>query len=231
MKNIDTIEHFISLRAAGLTYKEITEIIAPTERLANRTGKVRLLIVGGSLDQIIIYLRNKTKINIFAKLIFENINTNLIAPYPYLSEYRNPITGKIETIQEIEKLNINANYLNFQTGTEWYFDRRLYLTGGLLFSLNINEESTLIHSATSPGFDYPKSIIYSGPSEGLTILRYGFFAGIGMTTTLPIWNNYLSLFTEITYSTYLNDVITNGNWNYSQIAINIGIKYNYKSIF
>lgn len=175
-------------------------------------------------------MKYKPKLNIFAKLIYENINTNLMAPYPYLSEYRNPINGKIENIQEVERLNINANYFNIETGAEWYFDRRLYLTSGLIFSLNISEDATLLHSVISPGFDYLNSTIYEGNVDGLTPFRFGFFAGIGMTSTLPIWNNYLSLFTEITYSTYLNHVITNDIWNYSQIKINIGLKYNFKSI-
>lgn len=171
--------------------------------------------------------RFKHKFNLTGKLFFENLNAELFAPYPEISQIRNPETGELDLVQEMDRLEINSLYMNISLSLEWFFDRRLYLTGGANISFRLYDKANLYHDISDPGFKYDAVKIYEGPSEMFNPFGANLFGGVGFTSTLPIYNEYASVFVEVLYDYYLTNHIKNGTWRINQLALNLGIKYNF----
>jgi hypothetical protein len=181
--------------------------------------------------------RFKPMFSVTGKLIFENLNAETIAPYSGLSNKYDSKTKKWYSLQEMNRLKINALFMDVSLSIEWFFDRRLYLTGGINMNTKLYDKAVQIRDAANPGFDYEVTQIYEGPSEMMSPLGANLFAGVGFASTLPIYNEYASVFIEVLYDYGLTNLISDGayhygnsikgSWYINQLALNFGIKYSF----
>ncbi len=181
--------------------------------------------------------RFKPMFSVTGKLFFENLNVETIAPDTSLSQNFNPKTGGYDFVQEMDRLKLNSLYMNLSVSIEWFFDRRLYLTGGVNLSTKLYDKAIQVNETADPGFAYLNEQIYEGPSEMLNPLGLNLFGGVGFASTLPIYNEYVSVFIEVLYDYRLTNLIsdgfyhygnsTSGGWYIYQLALNLGLKYNF----
>jgi hypothetical protein len=175
--------------------------------------------------------------SVTGKLFFDNINASMLAPDPELSQIYNPKTGGVDLVQEMDRLKINTLFMNLSLSAEWFFDRRLYLTGGINLSTKLYDKATQSREIADPGFKYDATKIYEGPSGMISPLGANLFGGVGFASTLPVYNEYVSVFIELLYNYGLNNYISNGlyyygnpvkgSWYFNQLALNFGVKYNF----
>jgi hypothetical protein len=172
-------------------------------------------------------MKMKSNLRFSMKLFMNNIYAELSAAYPEAVEIRNPDTGKIEYLSEAQKLKMDALFLNYNAEIEYYLDRRIYLKGGLGLAAKVSEDSRLSRYVIDPGYEYLNSEILSGNTNAIKPLRFYATGGVGFSQTLPIMNEYISVFTEILYSYNFNNYIKKNDWQVNIITLNIGAKYSF----
>ncbi len=198
-------------------FKTAGDIIVPTN-FSDDTELAKGLGIYGSMKM-------NSRFSIAMKLFMDKTKASLYAAYPDAIQVRNPKTGKLDYAAEGYRLDMDALFLNYNTEIEYFFDRRLYLKAGFGIAMHLSEDSKLSRYLVDPSYDYPKTEILRGNTNSIKPMHFYTTAGFGFTTTLPILNEYISLFSEILYTYNFNDYIKKGEWRYNALTLNLGLKY------
>ncbi len=178
--------------------------------------------------------RFKPMFSVTGKLMFENINAVMSAPDDNLTPFDSSDIGS-RLVQRTDKLKVNALFMNLSVSLEWYFDRRLYLTGGINAGTKLYENTSQTRIITDDAFQYNSEKIVKSSAKIMNSFGANLFAGVGFASTLPIYNEYASVFIEILYdygfTNYLKDGLTKnsgeGIWRINKLVLNLGLKYNF----
>jgi hypothetical protein len=170
-------------------------------------------------------MKIRSRVNIAMKLFMDKTKASLTAAYPNPIQVRNPITGELDDAAESYRLDMDALFLHYNAELEYFINRHLYLKGGLGMAVNVSEDSRLTRYLIDPSYGYPEKNILSGETNAVKPMALYTTGGVGFTTTLPLFNEYLSLFSEILYTYNFNDYIKKGDWHYNTVTFNLGLKY------
>ncbi len=180
-------------------------------------------IFGGSVSR-----RFFSKLSLSARLFLENYTFSLLAPDSVIQHVRDS-SGRIVNFQEGQVLNLDNYFINLSLAGEYYIKSYFYCLAGLNFSFNICNDMEQRRKIM-----YPSNYYYAGrnrslkeagsPGELSTLntVRIGGFLGLGFTASL---NKNLSLFTEVLYTHYLSNYISDGDWSVLQISAQAGVKF------
>jgi len=147
--------------------------------------------------------------------------------------YRDPITSQILSVQQSSLLELKSLFMEINLSADYLFTRNLYGFAGFAVSLPIGDNNSLKRRIDNP----PRFTYTNGKSEieteideigSLTSLNFALMLGGGIQIPLA---KRLSGFTELAYKHYLNNLIDDGDWKFSQISLHFGVKYNIANPF
>lgn len=168
-----------------------------------------------------------SRFNFSANLFVENVNAKSKAGYPELISVRNPETGELDNVAEEMILRQEDTFLNIDAALEYFPDRRIYFKVGLGAAVHLLENTEIKRRIIDPGYSYFDATVLSGESNAVRPYRFYALGGAGVTKTLPIMNEYLSVFAELIYIYNFNDYIKEGAWNMNIFSLRAGLKYNF----
>jgi hypothetical protein len=168
-----------------------------------------------------------SKTSLSARIFFENYSSSLLAPDSVKQHVRDS-SGNVVLFQEGRELELKAVFMNLSLAAEYYFKNYFYGLAGLNFSLNISDAIEVNRRILFPGNYFYEGRKNSIPEPGapknlstINSLRIGVFVGLGFT--YPVSKN-LSVFTEILYTHYLSNFISDGDWSVRQLTAQAGVK-------
>ncbi len=162
------------------------------------------------------------------KLTLENYSGVISAPDSTKSNVRDIVTGELKTFQEQRNLELTGNYTSVFIGAEYNLNSYMYLTAGLVMSINLTSTINYEKEIIQPNdFTYPnekrtiKLADYPNELNSINTLRLGLAAGAGVA--MPIYRRY-SAFMEAGYYQSLMDITHDASWKMNQLSILFGVK-------
>ncbi|CAN5514945.1 hypothetical protein BH10BAC6_BH10BAC6_12060 [soil metagenome] len=161
------------------------------------------------------------------KLMLNTFGGELLAPDSIQSAIYNDSLKTYVPYQEGTVMRLTAPYLSLALGAEFYPMRSFYLLGGVQASLALNKSVHVERRILRPG-----TVTYSDGTTSMQVdpesldavntLNVGLYGGLGYTYPISFST---SVFLEGTYTTILNNIVSDGAWRLEYISLSLGARY------
>lgn len=161
------------------------------------------------------------------KLMLNTFGGTALAPDSVQSAVFNDSTKTYTAYQEGTTLRVTAPYLSLALGAEYSPQRYFYLTGGVQASMALGSSVHVERQILRPAdVAYPnggRSMTTEPTSlSALSTLNVGLYGGLGVTYPITFTT---SVFVEGTYTTILNNIVSDVAWRTQYISLSVGARY------
>jgi hypothetical protein len=161
------------------------------------------------------------------RLQYSTMGGTALAPDSVMSGIYVDSTRSYVGYQEGTSMRITAPYLSLALGAEYSPQRYFYLTGGVLASMALGKSVHVERQVLQPGnAAFPggaRSVVVSPQSlDALQSLNVGLYGGLGVTYPITFTT---SVFVEGTYTTILNNIVSDVAWRVQYLSLSVGARY------
>jgi len=179
---------------------------------------------GGGL---LIGRRMSPDIVLSGRLSLTSMGGSILSPDSTITTVFDTASKTFIPYQEGTTLLVNAPYLTFGAGVEWFPRRYFYLTTGVQVSMPVGSSATVQRTIIRPGgWTFPdgssQQTVTPDKIPELTALQFGVFGGLGITYPITFRT---SIFVEAMYTLLLGDAITSGPWSIQKFGLNAGARF------